>query len=279
MALHMQCRRAEHGLCRFARSARVLSFLLATLLTNLVYAQGSHETALARALFEEGVALADAGNWNAAADRFGRAYELKPTSGTAFNWASALAKTGRLVQASELLEGVVRDPVAAPELKLDAERKLAELSPRVARLRLSVDPSLSGAGIVSVDDKEWPSAVWDVASPVDPGRHVASCRNGDGELARAEIILREGEQRDLLLTAGAVAHETPASAQDTGAARAGRDHAPDRPRRLYKSWILWTAVGAAVVGGTIAIAVTSKKSDEAGEPTVRGNTGNGVIRW
>jgi hypothetical protein len=279
MALRMQCRRAEHGLCRFMQSARVLSFLLATLLTKVVYAQGSHETALARALFEEGIALADAGDWNAAADRFGRAYELKPTSGTAFNWASALGKTGRLVQASELLEGVVRDPVAAPELKLDAERKLQELSPRIARLRLSVDPALSGVGIVTVDDKEWPSAVWDVASPVDPGRHVASCRNGDGELARAEIVLREGEQKDLLLTLSAAADEGPQSAHDAGAAPAGAGHRSDRPRRLYKSWILWTAVGAAVVGGTIAIAVTSAKGDEHGEPMAKGNTGTGVIRW
>src|SRR5690349_21617960 len=104
MALRMQCLRAEHGLYRFLQSARVLSFLLATLLTNAALAQKSHETALARALFEEGVALADKGDWSAAADRFGRAYELKPTAGIAFNWSSALTKTGKLVQASELLE-------------------------------------------------------------------------------------------------------------------------------------------------------------------------------
>lgn len=277
MALHMWCLQAEHVLCRFLQSARVLSFLLATLLTNTALAQGTHETALARALFEEGVALADAGDWAAAADRFGRAYELKPTSGIAFNWASALSKTGKLVQASELLEGVVRDPGAAPELKQDSEQKLRALSPRIARLKLRVDRELAGAGIVTVDGKEWPTAVWDVASPVDPGHHVASCRNGQGELARVEVELGEGEQKDVLLTTRSGARG--GASEDGSADHAAGDSTREQPRRLYKSWILWTAVGAAVVGGAIAIAVTSGKGDERSEPMAQGNTGAGVIRW
>jgi hypothetical protein len=259
------------------QSARVLSFLLATLLTNVALAQGSHETALARALFEEGVALADAGDWAAAADRFGRAYELKPTSGIAFNWASALSKTGKLVQASELLQGVVRDPAAAPELKQDSEQQLRELSPRIPRLKLSVDRELAATGTVSVDGKEWPTAVWDVASPVDPGHHVASCRNARKELARVEVELGEGEQKDVLLTTSSGARR---GASKDGSAALGADGSTrDQPRRLYKSWILWTAVGVAVVGGAIAIAVTSGKGNERSEPMAQGNTGTGVIRW
>lgn len=271
----MQCPRAEHVSRRLSLSARILAFLLATLLTNLALAQGSHQTALARALFEEGIELADAGNWPAAADRFGRAYELKPTSGIAFNWASALAKTGKLVQASELLEGVVRDPGAAVELKRDSERMLRELSPRIARLRLSVDRELSAAGIVTVDGKEWPTAVWDVSSPIDPGPHVVSCRNGRGELARVEVDLSEGEQKDVLLsahplsrTADGLAHEAPGDGRTDG-----------QPRRLYKSWILWTAVGAAVIGGAIAVAVASANGEPRDAPVTQGNTGAGVIRW
>jgi hypothetical protein len=224
------------------------------------------------------VALADAGDWVAAADRFARAYELKPTSGIAFNWASALSKTGKLVQASELLQGVVRDPVAAPELKQDSEQKLRELSPRIARLKLSVDRELAAAGTVSVDGKEWPTAVWDVASPVDPGHHVASCRNDDDEeLARVEIELSEGEQKDVLLTTHSGARE--GASEDGSAAPGAGGSTRDQPRRLYKSWILWTAVGVAVVGGAIAIAVTSGKGDERSEPIAQGNTGTGVIRW
>jgi hypothetical protein len=117
MALRMQRRRTRHDLKRWSQSVWILCFLLASLLTSSalgqVNPQGGHEVALARALFEEGITLADRGDWTGAADRFGRAHSLKPTSGTAFNWASALAETGQLMQASELLESVIRDPKAA----------------------------------------------------------------------------------------------------------------------------------------------------------------------
>ena len=64
-------------------------------------AQAPQQNALARTLFEEGVALADRGDYVGAADRFSRAYSLKPTSGIAFNWASVSIETGKLVQAGE----------------------------------------------------------------------------------------------------------------------------------------------------------------------------------
>jgi hypothetical protein len=98
-------------------------------------------------------------------------------------------------------------------------------------------------------------------------------------LARAEIMLAEGEQKDLLLTGSVPTRESPQSAPEASTAPTGAGQTPDRPRRLYKSWILWTAVGAAVVGGAIAIAVTSKQGDEGREPIAEGNTGSGVIRW
>jgi hypothetical protein len=176
------------------------------------------------------------------------------------------------VHASELLQGILRDAAAAPELKRDSERKLAELTPRIPRLKLSVEPDLASAGIVSVDGNEWPRAVWDVASPIDPGAHVASCRNGQGELARVDVVLGEGETRDVLLSSE--------SGVADGTARGPGAPGEDRgPRRLYKSWVLWTAVGVAVVGGAIALAVTSGKDEQRPGPVAEGNTGAGVIRW
>ena len=71
-------------------------------------AQTAQETALARALFEEGVVAADAQRWDEAAERFERAYGLKATPGIAYNWASALVELGRLVEAGERLRSVAR---------------------------------------------------------------------------------------------------------------------------------------------------------------------------
>jgi hypothetical protein len=249
---------------------------LASLLTSPASAQTNHEVALARALFEEGVALGDKGDWAGAADRFERACALKPTPGIAFNWASALAQIGRLTQASELLEGVSRDAKAAPELKQDSEKKLRELAPRRPRLQLHVDPSIADRSAVSVDGNAWPRAVWDVAVPVDPGTHVATAMSGEEELARAEVELGEGESRQLALgaplgTSGADVAEQ-AHGQQEKAATSARTP-------LYKNWILWTSVGVVAVAGVVAAVVATKNHGTETEPPVVGNAGAGIIRW
>jgi tetratricopeptide (TPR) repeat protein len=260
------------------RSIWVLSVALASLLTTPASAQNGHEVALARALFEEGVALGDKGDWQGAADRFERAYALKPTSGIAFNWASALTNLGKLTQASELLEAVSRDPKAASELKQDSERKLAEIAPRRARLKLSVDPSIAEHAAVQVDGRDWPQAVWDVAVPVDPGAHVATARDGERELARNELSLAEGELAELNLGGAPPLGE--GSAQDAQPSRDDSGPTAKEQKPLYKNWILWTCVGVVAVGGVVVAAVMATRGhgSETAAP-VMGNAGAGVIRW
>jgi hypothetical protein len=278
MALRMQRRCAEQDNTWFSRFASISSFVLAILLTSVASAQAGHEVSLARALFEEGVTMADKGDWEGAADRFGRAHALKPTSGIAFNWASALAATGKLSQASELLQIIVRDPAADAGLKQECELKLAELAPRMARLKLHVDASLADSTI-KVDGNTWPRPVWDVAMPVDPGEHVATGSKGEQELARVVLSLSEGELREIELSP-----PTPVAAPAVPVVvvppPAPIEHSERPSRPLYKNWVLWTAVGAVVVGGAVAAVVLSTKGgDTRMEPPATGNTGPGVLRW
>jgi len=278
MALRMQRRCAEQDNPWFSRFASILSFVLAILLTSIASAEAGHEVSLARALFEEGVAQADRGDWEGAADRFGRAHALKPTSGIAFNWASALAATGKLTQASELLQIIVRDPAAELGLKQESERKLAELAPRMARLKLHVDRSLAETTI-KIDGNAWPRPVWDVAMPVDPGVHVATSSRGDTELARVNLTLSEGELREIALSLPTPIAE--AAAPEVMAPEAAPVERRERPSRpLYKNWVLWTAVGAVVVGGAVVAVVLGTKGGESpSEAPAMGNTGPGVLRW
>lgn len=275
MALRMQRRCAQQLFLSFVRSTWVLSAVLASLLTSRAAAQNGHEVSLARALFEEGVALGDRGEWSAAADRFERAYALKPTPGIAFNWASALSAIGKLTEASELLESVSRDAKAAPELKSESERKLLELAPRRPKLKLRVDESIKPSSDVSVDGKPWPRAVWDVAVPVNPGEHVAIAKDGQVELARAEISLSEGQSAELALR---VVAPEPSAREVVASEDIGHEPKPARDKPpLYKNWILWTCVGAVVVGGTVAAVVLSTRGGTRTEAPTAGNAG--VIRW
>jgi len=251
----------------WARSLLLLLSMLASARTAA--AQSPQETALARSLFQEGVALGDRHDWAGAADRFGRAYSLKPTSGIAFNWASALVETGKLLHARELLLQVERDPAADPELRRESSAMLKSLDARIAHLRVMTDREPSADATISVDGRVWPRAAWGVESPIDPGTHtIVRSEDGD-ELMRADVSLRDGEHRDVNLTLASPESDAEADQRVDASAR----------KPLYKSWILWSAVGVVVVGGVVAGVLIARSSDSKEATPVMGNTTPGVLRW
>jgi hypothetical protein len=238
-----------------------------------VCAQDVQQSALARSLFEEGVALADKSDWVSAADRFGRAYSLRPTSGIAFNWASVLIETGQLLHAQELLVSVVRDSAADAQLRGDSQVMLDSLSKRIAHLQVHLTGGLDAQTTLLVDSLPWPRAAWDIASPIDPGAHVVLVRSGDVERARSELTLGEGELRELSLE---VVTEAPDLA--AGQATTSPVDEPAKPP-LYKSWILWAGVGTVVVAGVVTAVVLSQHKDARDAAPVTGNAMPGVLRW
>jgi hypothetical protein len=253
----------------------VLNFV-SLLAAHHACAQTAQETALARSLFEEGLTLADKADWPGAADRFGRAYAIKPTSGIAFNYASVLIELGRFVEASELLRMVARDPTASEELRRQSEEKLQQVQPRIAYLAVHVEGEPRDQARVDVDDAEWPRVAWGVASPVDPGPHKVGVVVDGVEHSQESIQLAEGERREVTLQLGQVLPkvEDPTPATKPPPALPKEDRDGQKP--LYKSWILWTGVGLAVAGGVVAAVLISGDRTTEGEP-VKGNSG--TIEW
>ena len=257
-----------------------LIVLIATVIAHPTHAQAPQQTAQARTLFEEGVALADRGDWVGAEDRFARAYSLKPTPGLAFNWASALAEIGKLLQAQELLLRVERDPTADLELKRQCERARREIEPRVSKLRVRVAGRTPADARIEVDGEPWARAAWDVTSPIDPGLHTIILIAAGVEQARAQLTLPEGGAREVVLsipgthesTVAAVASDEPASSVAIPISTARGDER----RPLRRSWVMWTAVGAVVAGGVVATVLLARREEpELADPIAA----NGVIRW
>ena len=230
---------------------------------------------MARSLFEEGVKMADQARWPEAVDRFQRAQSLKPTPAITFNLASALAETGKVIEASELLQTLAHDPTTSPELKQECEAKLAAIEGRRAHLTVQVENAPAEAK-VEVDGLDWPRAVWGVASPVDPGAHLVLGRSNGTEVTRAELSMTPGEQREVTLS-----WPKPSVGPVVGASEStsAPPPAPARNERrpLYKSWILWTCVGAVIAGGVVASVLVAKQSDKTTEPPIPGNAG--TITW
>jgi len=255
----------------------MVGLMLAASVPAHTFAQAPQHNAVARTLFEEGVALADRGDYVGASDRFSRAYSLKPTSGIAFNWASVSIETGKFVQAEDLLMSVLRDPAADASLKAECETMLSALRPRLPRLTVHVRGP-AGAPVqadvqVEVDGQTWPRAAWDVASPVDPGSHTLLLKRGEDELESSEATLAEGSARQIVLevpseSAKPLVSATPAPIDESSA------RTP-----LYKNWKLWTAVGVVVAAGVITGVVLASKQSATDEQPVLGNTTPGVLRW
>ena len=276
------------------RWASSLVLLISLAIVCPTHAQGPQQTALARTLFEEGVTLADKGNWVGAADRFARAYSLKPTFGIAFNWASALVEIGKLLEAQELLHRIVREPSADAEIKRQSEQMLDGIDKRIARIRVQVVGDDDKLATLQVDGVSWPHAAWNVTSPIDPGRHLLVLKVKDIETTRTELTLPPGDSREIVLYASGRSEEGPkpvvlqtATARDrTLAANSTQDSfimATPKPlskddavkRPLRRSWVLWSAVGAAVAGGVVAAVVLTRDRHDGD-----GSMANpGVIVW
>ncbi|MFM2416958.1 MAG: hypothetical protein RL385_1681 [Pseudomonadota bacterium] len=280
MAASMGSARKREGKAKLQRAiASLLCCLCCLAGASQVRADERVDLTLARALFEEGVTLAEADDWASAADRFERAYAIKPTAGVAYNWSSALAAMGQLVHASELLDRTLREGIADPALKQECDTLQASILPRLARLRVSIPEPVSTSTELRVDGHVWPRPAWGASSPMDPGQHLAVRLEAGREVARMNVQLGEGEARALDLVATSKGkHIVAPPPVELGPAQ-HKESAPVDRRPLYKNPWVWAGMGAVIVAGIVITAVSTTGGSAGSEPPAQGNTGEGVIRW
>ncbi len=205
----------------------------------------AQRTAIARALFEEGLELADREEWAVAADRFRRAAAVRDSPPIRFNLAQSLARLGRFVEAVEMLHGVEDHPEATAEVRASAAALRERLESRIARLTVEVRDAPEEAEVM-LDDIALPEEALGVALPVDPGGHVVRLVGADEELDREEVQLAPGRRAGIVLEpAGGAAEDEPLSSQ---------------------GWF-WAAVGMVVATGAIAVAIIVSAGGE--DPSAR----------
>lgn len=258
---------------------RILIGLLGVVLSSgvaRVSAQDADASAAARMLFEEGVRFADDGDHESAADRFERALDLRWAPPIAYNLADALARLGRVVEASEHLHRVARSADAPEEVQEAARSRLREISPRIARLRVHLRPADSSVEL-RVDGHPLLPSLHDVAFPIDPGAHRITAHRGAQEAGSVEVTLEPGAESSVELPitprmptpeelARAQAERDAAAAQDAErtaareAAAAAREAAAQSRRRRRLGGGLG-AVGAVIVAAiVIGVAVAARPS-------------------
>jgi tetratricopeptide (TPR) repeat protein len=133
-------------------------------------AMADDAAAQAKALFEEGRKLADAGQIAAACDKFEASMHLDPRKlGTTLNLADCRERQGRLLDAYGLFSQVADDVArAADGREAFVRQRIDSLLARLARVTLHITAPTSGLS-VKLGSHDLASSAWPAQQIVEPG--------------------------------------------------------------------------------------------------------------
>jgi hypothetical protein len=157
----------------------------------------------ARKLGQEALKLYDAGDYGAALEKFNTADSLVPAPTLGLYAARCLVKLGRVVEASERYLEVTRmqlDRGAAPLMRkaqADAVAERERLLTTIPTLEIKLDGP-AGDATFTLDYKVMLPGLIGEKRPVDPGKHRASAKRSDVEVAQ-DVIVKGGEAARLVL--------------------------------------------------------------------------------
>lgn len=219
----------------------------------------------------EGLAAFRAADYARARTLFERAHALRPSARTLRALGLTAIEQKRYTQGKQELEAALTDPrtplTDAQRAELDG--MLTWMRSALSRLHIQVDPAQAR---MLLDGEPAPSIV-----TVEPGTHrlhvEAEGYDSLDRLVEAEAGLQHSVQVVLQRTVPApgpniarvdptaAASPSPVFVQPTSAVDSGSES-----KAITERWWFWTAVGAVVVGGTIAAIALSSGSDEAPRP-------------
>jgi hypothetical protein len=153
----------------------------------------------ARRLAVEGQIALKREDFDTAVDRFERANELVPAPSFLVRLARAKAGQGRLVEAYELYNKIIREGVTPDQPQAfqraldDAKQEVKAIDPRLAWVSVTVVGARPDQVEVSLNGVEIPGAALGAQRPVDPGTVRAVAKADGFRSAEAEVELAEGE--------------------------------------------------------------------------------------
>jgi hypothetical protein len=248
-------------------------------LASSAHAEDAQQSAAARALFEQGIVLADKSDWKGAADRFERSNELRPSPVVAYNLANAWVELGRLVEASEVLKQIEKDSTAKPQVKKNARSLLLQLEPRIGTLVVSVEAHRAPKEVL-VNDRPLPEAAIGVPTPIDPGSVVVTVMDGQNVLWTKRIDVAPGGEQRVTIELPKTQASEPASvvvpvvptpretaeraSTEPPARRTAPTDSDESDRAFYEEPWVWVGVGVVVVAGVLTGVLLAISSDDDG---------------
>lgn len=222
------------------------------------------DRATARSLAGEGYQALQSKDYATAADRFGRADALVHAPTLMIDWARSLAGLGKLVEAQERYEQIVREGVEpkAPRswqrALTDAGNELAALKPRLAWVTISVphveDPR------VTIDGEAVPVAAIGVRRAANPGVRLVRVQATGYLPQKRSLDLKEGGEESTTFEL-----EPDPDQQAAAAAAEPTDAPPPTQADEPKPTLMYVAFGVAgaglVFGGVTGAIWLGKRSE------------------
>jgi serine/threonine-protein kinase len=188
------------------------------------------DAALAQSLFEQARELMAEGRYAQACPKLEESQRLDPGGGTLLNLAACHEKLGRTATAwAEYKEalGIARRDGRQDRME-EATARIAELEPRLRRLRIVVSPGNPTDLAVSRDGVPVGSVLWGSSVPVDPGTVVVRAEAPGFESFEGSVsVAPEGEHAEIVIP---VLERSPSWEMSATALPPPRSIAPVPPR-------------------------------------------------
>ena len=232
-----------------------------------------HEPSLAdketaRELFREGDEKYRAGDYEAALKAFAAADDIMGVPTTGVERARSLMKLGRLLEAAEHLQRIVRIPSEPDENEIqktarqEAQTMLEEVRSRIPSLRVVVEGNEDAAVAMFVDGSEVPPSAHDFPRKVDPGKHQVRVVAAGFRPEERTVEVDEKQEEVLTITLTAVDGEAPVADPWKGV---GAPSDEEGGGVNGYAVMMWTGFGVAVAGavaGTVTGVMSIAKAKD-----------------
>ncbi len=233
------------------------------------------EISVARRLFDEAKAAADAGRYSEAAEKFRKAAAIKDTPGIRFHLARCEEEQGALVEAlveydraQELLDSGVK----APDVQRLLPQARQAVQAKLVQVTLHLPADVKDAS-VWLDGKPVSPAVMGVPLPVNPGRRRLRATAPGRASFDQHLVLASGEQREVSIqlplpsaSSAAAASEATSVASPASVSSTVRRHDTGIPTRTVvmvgEASLLLAGLGTGIVF-TIARSSADDRFDRA----------------
>jgi hypothetical protein len=233
---------------------RALLVVMALVAVPSVALADKASKARAEQLFDDGRNYLQRKEYALACTAFEQSQQADAAIGTQLNIALCYEEWGKLAAAYKAYVAAERQ---AKEKKDNREKvahkKVLELEPKLARVRVSIPPSADPYSIFLFDEKEVSREDLVEEQLVDAGKHTIEVRVVGNPPKTTTVALKAGERRSVTIELPAQAVTPPTGGGDVTPGGGGGGTTMIRPRKKGK---LYGGIGL-MTGGAIAVGVAS----------------------